>query len=163
MMIVCSICGLTIGFCIGVVLTYKYVANSMQNQVKKAEKIADKHLAIMNLFSVWIQNRDNNLAISSYLLNKNIRSVAIYGMSFVGERLYDELERSEITVGYCIDKNANNIYKDTLVVTPDSLPENIEIDAVIVSAFTFYDEIKNELEKKMDVPILSIDDIVYCL
>ena len=38
------------------------------------------------------------------------KEIAIYGMSYLGERLADELAGSDITVKYAIDRNADNIY-----------------------------------------------------
>ena len=118
----------------------------------------------MNLFSMWLQNKEAGLKIEDYLKEQQIKRIAIYGMSFVGERLYDELEQSDIKVVYCIDKNANNIYKDINVLTPDSgLEKEESLDAIVVTAFVFFDEIEANLKKKVNVPILSIDDIVYSL
>ena len=162
-MIVIGLCiGLIVGLCLGLVVGYKYVKIKMSNQINRAEMLADKHLAIVNLLSMWLQNKENKLSIETYLLEIGVKKVAIYGMSFVGERLYDELEKSKITVEYCIDKNVNNIYKDVNILSPnDKL--NCNIDAIIVTAFTYFDDIESELKKKINVPIISIDDIVYSL
>lgn len=40
----------------------------------------------------------------------------------------------------------------------DTLPD---VDAIIVTAFFFFDEIEQELEDKIDCPIISIEDVVY--
>lgn len=152
------------GLVLGIVITYKVVKKSMCEQLRKLQQLSDKHLAIMNLFSMWLQNKEAGLKIEDYLKEQQIKRIAIYGMSFVGERLYDELEQSDIKVVYCIDKNANNIYKDINVLTPDSELEKEEsVDAIVVTAFVFFDEIEANLKKKVNVPILSIDDIVYSL
>lgn len=152
------------GLVLGIVITYKVVKKSMCEQLRKLQQLSDKHLAIMNLFSMWLQNKEAGLKIEDYLKEQQIKRIAIYGMSFVGERLYDELEQSDIKVVYCIDKNANNIYKDINVLTPDSgLEKEESVDAIVVTAFVFFDEIEANLKKKVNVPILSIDDIVYSL
>ena len=162
MLILFFVCGFSFGLCCGSVIAYKFVKKSMCNQLDRTAKIADKNLAIINLFSMWIQNKENGLKIQDYLVQRNIKKIAIYGMSFVGERLYDELENSDIEVVYCIDKNCNNLYKDILVYNPDDNFE-VEVDAVIVTAFTFFDEIEKKLKAKLDVPIISVDDIIYSL
>ena len=130
------------GLVLGIVITYKVVKKSMCEQLRKLQQLSDKHLAIMNLFSMWLQNKEAGLKIEDYLKEQQIKRIAIYGMSFVGERLYDELEQSDIKVVYCIDKNANNIYKDINVLTPDSgLEKEESVDAIVVTAFVFFDEI----------------------
>lgn len=154
--------GLILGLNIGGVISYRVIKKTIYNRLNKAENIANKNLAIINLLSMWLQNKEYGLKIEDYLKEQKIKKIAIYGMSYVGERLYDELEHSDIEVVYCIDKNANNIYKDVEVFSPtEDLDQNI--DAIIVTAFTFFEEIEKDLEKKINVSIISIDDIVFSL
>ena len=43
-----------------------------------------------------------------------------------------------------------------------SVDDNLEVvDAVVVTAVTFFDEIQEKLSAKMDCPILSLEDILY--
>lgn len=86
------------------------------------------------------------------------KSIAIYGMSYLGERLMDELKDSGIEVRYAIDRNAENIYAGVEVKKPEDDLE--EVDAVIVTAVFFFDEIEEQLEKILDCPIISLEDIV---
>lgn len=156
------IIGLVLGICLGGILSYKYLFKYFSKRVDRAEQMADKHLAIVNLLSMWLQNKEENLQIETYLKERNIKKIAIYGMSFVGERLYDELEKSDIEICFCIDKNANNIYKDVEIYAPeDNFDTNI--DAIIVTAFTYFEEIENDLKLKVSAPIISVDDIIYSL
>ena len=87
------------------------------------------------------------------------RSIAVYGMSYAGETLLDELSESDIEVAYAIDKNAESIYLDIETVTLDA--ELQEVDAVVVTAITFYDEIEKKLKEKIKCPIVSLEDILY--
>ena len=79
-------------------------------------------------------------------------------MSFAGETLIDELKNSAIEVVYGIDKRANSLYADVDIVSiEDSLED---VDAVIVTAITFFDEIEEKLSDKLDCPIISLEDIL---
>ena len=40
----------------------------------------------------------------------------------------------------------------------DTFPK---VDAVVVTAITFFDEIKMELSKKLECPIISLEEILY--
>lgn len=71
----------------------------------------------------------------------------------------DELSGTDIEVVYGIDKNAESIYLNINVVTIEGNLE--EVDAVVVTAITFYDEIEAELSKKLKCPIVSLEDILY--
>ena len=80
-------------------------------------------------------------------------------MSYAGETLINELKDSSVTIAYGIDKNADSIYADVDIVSMD---DNLEtVDAVVVTAITFFDEIEEQLSAKMDCPILSLEDILY--
>ena len=35
------------------------------------------------------------------------------------------------------------------------------VDAIVVTAITFFDEIKEKLSEKIDCPIISLEDILY--
>ena len=74
--------------------------------------------------------------------------------------LAEELLESGIIVRYGIDKNADKIYADFDIVTPDSTLE--QVDVIVVTAITYFNEIEEMLSKKTDIPIISLEDIV-CL
>ena len=76
---------------------------------EKWKQLADKHLALMQLFNQWMVTKQEGKSIVDYFHKESIKSIAIYGMSYVGERLYDELKDSDIEVKYAIDKNADGI------------------------------------------------------
>ena len=89
----------------------------------------------------------------------NYKKVAIYGMSYAGERLLDDLKGTGIEVAYAIDQNAERMFADVEVVTVDDVLE--PVDAVIVTAIYFFDEIEEKLSDLIDCPIVSLEDIVY--
>ena len=80
-------------------------------------------------------------------------------MSYAGETLVEELKHSDIQVAYGIDKKADTMYADVEVVSMDDPLE--EVDAIVVTAITFFDEIEDQLCQKADCPIISLEDILY--
>lgn len=80
-------------------------------------------------------------------------------MSYAGETLVDELRGTEVKVVYGIDKNADTIYSDIDVFSMED--DLAKVDAVVVTAITFFDEIEENLSEKLDCPILSLEDILY--
>ncbi len=89
----------------------------------------------------------------------NYKKIVVYGMSYVGERLLDDLTGADIEVVAAIDKNAKGIFADVPVITPD---ENMpECDCVVVTAIYFFDEIERLLAEKVSCPIVSLEDILY--
>ena len=110
------------------------------------------------LLTKWMMARQKNRTVGDYLKNNSINTVAIYGMKELGEILLHELETSGVKVEYLIDKSADSIFADIKIVKPNDNLE--EVDAVIVTAIHYYNDIKNDLSKKLACPILSLEDIV---
>ena len=72
-----------------------------------------------------------------------------------------ELKETGVRVLYGIDKNVDRISSTVDIV---SINDNLEpVDAIIVTAISFFDEINKELSKKIDCPIISLDDIIFIL
>ncbi len=107
----------------------------------------------------WLEIEQKGHSICSYFTESGYKTIAIYGMKELGERLYDELQGSGITVKYVIDKNADSIYADVDVVTPDEALE--PVDVIVVTALYYFDEIEEMLSEKVDYPIVSLEDILY--
>ena len=60
----------------------------------------------------------------------------------------------------CIrDRNRDSTYTNLDIV---SIEEDMEpVDAIVVTAITYYEEIKKMLLTKVECPIISIEDILY--
>lgn len=144
-----------IGVAVGAILSGRKAAK----KTKKAWEYADKHLALMQLLNQWLITKQVGKSIITYFRENDYKKVAIYGMSYIGERLFDELKDTEVSIAYAIDKNADRLYADIDIVT---IEENLEeVDAVIVTPITFFDEIEEQLSEKLNCPIISIEDILY--
>ena len=128
-------------------------------QIDEWRKMSDKHLALFQMMNQWVRVKQEGKNLSSYLEAKGYKRVAIYGMSYAGDTLVEELKGSDLTIAYGIDKKADSIYADIEVFTlEDNLPE---VDAVIVTAITYFDEIEDILSTKLKCPVLSLEDMLY--
>ena len=88
----------------------------------------------------WVKVKQEGKQLSHYFKNNGFKKIAIYGMSYAGKTLIDELKGTGITVAYGIDKKADTIYADIDILSvEDSLAD---VDAVVVTAITFFNEIK---------------------
>lgn len=114
--------------------------------------------ALLNMFREWLTIKVEKKEIHDYLQNNGYKVIAIYGMNYVGEILWKDLKCSDINVKYGIDKNAEYIRTGINVLNPDD--ELPEVDLVIVTAITYFDEIKNKLSEKMLCPIVSLENIL---
>ncbi len=107
----------------------------------------------------WVKAKQEKDNLSTYFKTRNYKRVAIYGMSEIGEMLIDELRDTDIEVVYGIDKNANNAYSNIKVFSiQEELPQ---VDVVVVIIINEFDQIYQELSRRLTCDIISLLDIVY--
>ena len=143
------------GAAIGVGAAGKIVAK----EARKAKSMSDKHLALFLMMNQWVKVKQDGKNLSSYFEKNGYKKIAIYGMSYAGETLLDELRGTRTEVAYAIDRNADAIYTEVDVVSIED--DCQEVDAAVVTATAFFDEIEEALSAKLDCPILSLEDILY--
>lgn len=133
-------------------------------RVKSGKKDENRTLAEKNrmqffVVSQWLKLKQTGGNISDYLTEKGYKKVAIYGMSYTGERVLFELKNAGIEVAYGIDKRAGGVASEIDILSPDDdLPD---VDAVIVSEAFYYEEVEPLLSRKLSCPVISLEEVVY--
>lgn len=111
-------------------------------------------------FDRWLALLENNVNISDYLKKYNVQTVAIYGFGYLGKHLITQIERSGIKIEYLIDRMAATLrhpqYKIFTLENP--LPK---VDAVVITPIVPFYEIYEELKKKVDARIFSIEEMIF--
>lgn len=143
---------------LGAVAGASAVGKHMDKETTRQKELADKHLALFVMMCDWMRQSQEGRSLGGYLKEAGYRRVAVYGLSYAGERVLDELFNHGIEVPYAIDRQRDSTYFAVKVCRPED--ELREVDAVIVTAITFYDEIREQLESKLSCPILSLEDII---
>ena len=128
-------------------------------ETEKIRERSDKHLALYLMMNQWVKVKQEGKNLSEYFEKNGYQKIAIYGMNYAGVTLCDELKGTKTEVVYGIDKNADSIYSDLDIVSPEA--DLGETDAVVVTAITFFDEIEEQLLRKVECPIISLEDILY--
>lgn len=145
--------GVLIGGCIE-----RYRSNkSAKDIIKKKQALVDKNMELFLLMNQWVKNRQQEKRLCSYFESNGYKKIAVYGMSYVGERLVDELENSTVKVEYGIDCSASAL--GSVIYTPDDKLPNV--DVVVVTAISYFGEIRNMLKDKVKCPIVSLEDIIF--
>lgn len=135
------------------------IGRVMGKNAKEKDEVFKKVLSYYFLYNQWLSVHQQGKSLVDYFKKNGYKTVAIYGLKELGERLYDELKDSDITVKYIIDKNADTLYADVDVVTPD---EKLEpVDVIVVTAAYYYSDIEEMLYEKVDYPVVSLEDVVY--
>lgn len=156
--IISVILGIIIGIIMGGISGGAIIGNIMSKNIDKYRKLTDKNLALFLLYNNWLKIKLAGGSIREYVEKEGYKSVAIYGMSHVGERLLEELKGSDVEIKYAIDRRASWIYSDIELYSPDdNLPD---VDVVVVTAVYFFDEVYNNLKDKVRCPIISLEDVL---
>ncbi|MFT4144611.1 MAG: hypothetical protein QM644_09170 [Mobilitalea sp.] len=150
-----GILGTAIGLALGV-LGSKYFSNK---KIDEKEKKVNKFKDYYQLLNQWLTLKQEGQSLEKYFIDHGYRSIAIYGMGELGNRLYNELKNSEIEVKYAIDQYAGTTYSEIEIVELDGNLE--EVDIIVVTSIFAYDEIKDQLEEKVMYPVVSLEDVVF--
>lgn len=125
----------------------------------KVQNTSEKYLELFLLMNQWVKVKQEGKSIVDYLFHKGYKTISIYGISYAGETLFEEIKNSSIQIAYAIDQNADNICSEIKVLCPnDTLPL---VDAIIVTPVYYFENIKEKLESKTSADILSLEDILY--
>lgn len=150
-----TLLGMTAGAAIGGAAAGQASTKKIRQLREGGSKVHELYMA----FDQWLQIRQQGKTLAEYFTKNGYKTVAVYGMKELGQRLCDELKGTDITVVYAIDKNADSIYADVDIITPDE--ELAPVDVIVVTAITYFDEIEEDLAEKVDYPIISLEDILY--
>lgn len=134
-------------------------ASILDEERQELHNLADKHLALYLAMNQWVNLKQEGKNLYSYFEEEGFHKIAIYGMSYMGETLINELRGSDIEVVYGIDRNSSRIYSEVEIFSMEDTLE--EVDAIVVTAITFFDEIEEKLAQKVECPIISLEDILY--
>ena len=130
----------------------------MRRKLMQNGSVTYKNERIIRLYKKWHEAKMAGGSVSDYLGKYGYKRVAIYGFHYMGDTLYKELRESPIEVVYAIDRNADSMSAELPIYRPDE--DLQEVDAVIVTAFTVYDEVEELLSEELSCPILSLEDII---
>ena len=125
----------------------------------RMQRQRDKFQKYYQVLNVWFKNYQEGITIDQYLLKQGFHKIAIYGFGALGERLYQELADSGVRVLYGIDRRTVS-QNDRFQICQLS-DELEEVDAVVVTVVTDFANIAMEIRKKMNCPVLSLEDIIY--
>lgn len=106
----------------------------------------------------WVKIKQKNISIAGYFEEHGVSSIAIYGMKELGNLLYEELNGTQITVKYVIDKKADHIFSEVSLLKPDD--DLDPVDMIVVTVLKNNEEIIDEMERQMECPVVALDKIL---
>lgn len=133
-----------------------YISNKT---IGERDKKIDKFKLYYNALNQWLNIKQCGKSIEKYFVENNYKTIAIYGMGEMGNRLYEDLKNSGVTVKYAIDKKADETFSEVEVLSlEDELPE---VDVIVVSAIFAFEEIEKDITEVCNIPVVSLEDVLY--
>lgn len=151
-----------LGILIGILIGGYRMGHKYAIKLMNFRQWADKYLNLVRLYDIWLMTKQKGMRIETYLSDRNIRTIAIYGMSYLGIRLFYELKNSSVHVQYGIDREPGMGVPGLIIYRPNNLPVK-KVDAVIVTAMLSFDSIKKDMEKLGFEKVIAFDEILYDL
>ena len=130
-----------------------------QKQIEQKNAKVDKFKAYYNMLNQWLILKQEGKTLENYFIDNGYKSIAIYGMGEMGNRLYDELKGTSIEIKYAIDKNADSTYSELDVFGLEDEVE--EVDVVVVTAVFAMDEIERDISENFICAVIPLEDVVY--
>lgn len=112
------------------------------------------------LLDKWLAKEKWAEQFISLATKNNIKTIGIYGYSVLGKQLLRELSNQEsINIECIIDKRdlSNDNLKITAIRPSDEIPQ---LDAIVVTAVEYYNEIYVFLKNKTDAKIYSLEHLI---
>lgn len=147
------------GIGLGSFMGGRLIGRQYEKHCAVIEKHADSFSEFYTLMQQWVKVYQSGHTLEHYFEKNHYKKIAVYGMSEMGYMVLKELQDTAVEVAYCIDRNADNVFAEIDVRRPDA--ELPQVDVVVVAVVQFYDEVKENLEKKLSCPIVSLSDVVW--
>lgn len=121
-------------------------------------KLLSKFQKMFFIYDDWMKQQEQGQHIYEYLKGAGVASVAIYGDSYIGKRLYYNLQKNGVEVRYFIDRNAAYLEEEIPIYLPQAgLPP---VDLILISLVEEEEAIKRELEMLTAMRICSIAELL---
>lgn len=111
------------------------------------------------ILDFWMTLRNKKISIAGYLTKRCFVKIVIYGGGILGKHLCHELKESNIQVECILDRNKNIQVEGMKVAAPGEPVETA--DAIIVTPFMEYEQIKRQLKEFYTCEIISIETLLY--
>lgn len=143
---------MTFSVCMG----YAWGKHSVRKEMRQKNFSAQKHLAI---YRPWLEKLQRGESIADFIVNKEYKSVAVYGLGKPGVSLIHELRNSGVDIAYIIDQRAEEIfYRDIEVYAfSDGLPK---VGAVIITTVNDQRELKEKIMRHMKCDVYTLEELV---
>lgn len=148
---------------VGMAVGGKLVSDVCEGLLKERDKKIYRQNGYYNILVRWVRRKIEQEDLESWFIKHNYKNIAIYGIGELGKLFFRDIEGASINVNALIDKG---VVKSCFGMAVQSPEENLDIDAdvIIVTATFAFDAIKKSLlDKGIDIPVVSLEDVIFDL
>lgn len=150
----------------GIASVRKIFPKEELDKLRRAVEMAkESHIRMLSkfqkmffIYDQWFGLQERGKYIHEFLRKSGISSVAIYGDSYIGKRLYHSLRGNGIEVKYFIDQNAEYLEEEIPVYLPNNLLP--QVDRIIICLAEQVDEIRGSLTALSGMRVCSISELI---
>lgn len=146
---------------IGAAVSAGTMLQKFNKKIDWRDKRIDKFKSYFDIMNKWMMWKHEGRNLCEYFESEGYKKIAVYGMGELGNRLYEELKDTNIKIVFAIDRKSNNVTSEVTVVEPDELNDEFTADVIDVTPIFDYDNIESMLIEKVDIPIISLEEVVY--
>lgn len=140
-----------------ILITYCIYKNK---EVKSQNKKINKFKQYYEILNFWLKATFEGKSIEKVIMQQGYKTIAIYGMGEIGQRLFESLKNTDIEVAYIIDEGTS--YFDELEIKNIG-DELSPVDLIIITPTFDYEMISKKLSFYYQYKVCSIKDIIDLL
>ncbi len=144
-----GIVSFTSGFALG--------GKALVGMINDYKERMERNLANMMLFNDWLEFLYSGGSVEQYFQDCGYKKIMVYGNGYIGKRLIQALEQTEIDVITVMDKADFSDRNEMVIGVSEAIPS---VDCIVITPVFYYDEISEMLQKKTDIPIISMRAII---
>lgn len=110
------------------------------------------------IYNQWLALLQAGYSVKKYFDRHQIKKIAIYGYAEYARHLINELKNTEIEIAYVIDKRKLYPYEGIPILHPKD--ELGEVDVIVVTAITQYNDIRKYLSSRTSCQIVSLEEVL---
>lgn len=117
-----------------------------------------KYESYWRALDAWLYLREEGKRLEKYFEDRNIHSIAIYGVGILGRHLLKELESGVVHIEFAIDRKVDALHTGIKTYSPeDDFPKT---EMIVVTATYAFPEIYRQLTERGYSNIISLEEII---
>lgn len=141
-----------------IVKKYEEKLMDIDNVREKYEINANRYKDKWEILVKWRYISNEN--IKKFFITHKYKNIAIYGFGELGEFLAEEIiEAKDVNLKCIIDyQKWGTYYKNIPIINLENSLE--DIDCIVISTVRNFEEVKEQIEKKKEIKIISINELI---